>query len=68
MEWIPWHKSRYDETTIPAHGLATIPYRAITLPAGVTITCSHPRCQQNYFEQRFFVEGQHLVGFHAGLN
>ncbi len=67
-DWIPWHASRFDEAHIPAFGDAAVPYRAIPLAAGVSITCRHARCEQNYFEQRFLVEGQHLVGFHAGLN
>lgn len=65
MDWIPWHSSRYDSVRIIADGTRPVPYRSVLL---APVRCGHARCDQNYFDQCFFVEGQRVLGFHAGLN
>ncbi len=69
-KWIPWHSSRFDAVSIPAFGYERLPYFFVPPIAGAPhpSTCGHARCEQNYFEQVFFVSGQHFVTFKAGLN
>ncbi len=67
MDWIPWNKSRYDEVCIPTGGTAFVGYRAISETV-LPVRCGHLRCEQNYFDTAFLVEGQHVFGFHTGLN
>ncbi len=67
MEWIPWNKSRYDEVCIPAHGALPVNYTCLTNNV-LPVRCGQPRCEQNYFDAAFLVEGQTAYGFHMGLN
>ncbi len=67
MEWIPWHRSRYEDVCIPISGSVFVPYRLLT-DYLFPVRCGHFRCEQNYFDAAFLVEGQRAYGFHTGLN
>lgn len=73
MEWIPFDRRTYGEPSTPPHpydaARGRLAYSAVApvrdpFPVG----CGHLRCEQNYFEVRFYVGDHRILCFHGGLN